>query len=309
MNPVVAVVGGLLVGGGIALSATTAYVRRHPVEAFIKLTRRGLRRTGFERSTLLLPDGTSIVYFAGGNGPRTFVLVHGVNDQSGTWVSVAGALARESRVIIIDLPGHGESGPPAGPLPMSLMTDALTAVIERTCGRQPVTLVGNSMGGWVSMVFAADHPGLVERLILEDASGMTWDLSGVPMFPRNREEALRLLRMVHGPEAEIGEAMIDSILRTAPGLPQARVIEGGIMTSLVDSRLSSLTMPVTLIWGAHDGLLPLAYADALHDRIKGSTLHVIDRAAHIPHRQAPEEFLRIVRETTGLTGRGAKERR
>ena len=297
MNPVIGVVGGLVLGGLVALTATTAYVRRHPVETFVKLTRRGLRRTGFTRRTLDLADGTAIVYFDGGKGPRTFLLVHGVNDQSGTWVSVAAPLAKESRVVILDLPGHGESGPRTGPLPMKLMTDAVAAVMDRTSGAQPVTLVGNSMGGWVGMIFAADNPSRVEHLILEDASGMAWDLSGVPLFPKNRDEALRLLKMVHGPDAKIGEPMIDSILRMAPTLPQARVVQAGIVNSLVDARLSSLTMPVTLIWGAHDGLLPLAYAEVLHDRIKGSTLHVIDEAAHIPHRQAPAAFLKIVRET------------
>lgn len=305
MNPVIAVVGGLVVGGLVALTATTAYVRRHPVETFVKLTRRGLRRTGFARRTLTLSDGTSIVYFDGGKGPRTFVLVHGVNDQSGTWVSVAAPLAKEARVVILDLPGHGESGPRTGPLPMRLMTEALAAVIDRTSGQQPVTLVGNSMGGWVSMIFAADHSSRVEHLILEDASGMAWDLSGVPLFPKTHEEALRLLKMVHGPEAKIGEPMIEYILRVAGTLPQARVVQAGIINSLVDSRLSSLTMPVTLIWGAHDGLLPLAYAEVLHDRIQGSTLHIIPTAAHIPHRQAPAAFLQIVRETAGTTQRNA----
>ena len=299
MNPVVAVVGGLVVAGVVAFTATTAYVRRHPVEVFVKLTRRGMRRAGFARKALTLQDRTRVVYFEGGRGARTIVLVHGVNDQAGTWVSVVGPLMKEFRVVAIDLPGHGESEPAIGPLPMKLMTDALTAVIDRESKQKPVTLVGNSMGGWVSMLYAADHPSRIEHLVLEDSSGMMWDLSDVPLFPKNREEALRLMRMVHGPQAKIADAMLDSIIRLAPTLPQARVLQAGILGSLVDGRLASLTMPVTLIWGGHDGLLPRAYAEALHSRIPGATLHIIEPAAHIPHRQAPAEFLKVLRETLG----------
>ena len=76
------------------------------------------------------------------------------------------------------------------------------------------------------------------------------------------------------------------------------MLEAGILEWIVDARLPKLTMPVTLIWGANDGLLPVDYAKTLQSRIAGSKLQVIDSAAHIPHRQAPEEFLRLFREAT-----------
>jgi pimeloyl-ACP methyl ester carboxylesterase len=152
------------------------------------------------------------------------------------------------------------------------------------------------MGGWVSMLYAADHPARVAHLVLEDASGMSWDVSNVPMFPKNRDEALTLLRMVHGPDTPIAGYLVDAVLKNAATMPQTRVLEAGIVFAIVDTRLHDLSMPVTLIWGAHDGLLPLAYAETLHTRIAGSTLHVINNAAHIPHRQAPVEFTRLLRE-------------
>src|ERR1041385_3423114 len=151
------------------------------------------------------------------------------------------------------------------------------------------------MGGWVSMLYASEHPERVSHLILEDASGMAWDMRHVPLFPQDREQAIKLLRMVVGPDAPIADETIEFVLH-AKDLPQQRVIEAGILEWLVDTRLSKLTMPVTLIWGAHDGLLPLAYAKTLQSRIAGSQLHVIDSVAHIPHRQAPDEFLRLLTE-------------
>src|SRR3954454_21149910 len=226
---------------------------------------------------------------------RTLVLVHGVNDQAATWSFVAPKLASELNVITIDLPGHGGSEPKTGPIPMRSMIDALAAVIDRESPDAPVIVAGNSMGGWVSMLYASERPERVSHLILEDASGMAWDVRHVPLFPKDRDEALRLLRMVHGPNMPIADWMIDAVLN-AKEVPQQRVLEAGLFEWIVDARLPKLTMPVTLIWGADDGLLPLAYANTLQSRIAGSKLHVIDTAAHIPHRQAPDEFLRLLRE-------------
>ncbi len=279
----------------VAFVATATYARRHPLEAFVKMTRRGLVRAGMTQRAVDV-DGNRVVYFVGGKGERTIVLIHGVNDQAGSWVSVVRPLMTDSRVVAIDLPGHGQSAPATGPLPMPLMVNAVQTVVDRESPDKPVVLVGNSMGGWVSMLYAADHPARVSRLVLEDASGMSWDVSHVPMFPKTREEALTLLHLVHGPDTPIAGYLVDAVLRDAATMPQARVLQAGVVFAVVDTRLHDITMPVTMIWGAHDGLLPLAYADALRAHLPGSTLHVIDSAAHVPHRQAPAEFTRILRE-------------
>jgi pimeloyl-ACP methyl ester carboxylesterase len=285
----------LVVAFTVAFTSTTVFAKTQSLEDVVKQTRRGLGRAGMARRTIEV-DENRVVYFVGGRGARTIVLVHGVNDQAGTWVSVVPALMKDARVIAVDLPGHGESAPATGPLPMPLMEKAVAAIIERESPDAPIVLAGNSMGGWVSILFAADHPARVAHLVLEDASGMMWDMSHVPMFPKTRDEAIKLLRLVHGPDATIPDYLIDTMLKSAASMPQARVLQAGILTSLVDLRLKDLTMPVTLIWGAHDGLLPIVYAEALHAKIAGSTLHVIDSAAHIPHRQAPKEFVRLLYE-------------
>ncbi|MEA2164244.1 MAG: hypothetical protein QOK37_2371 [Thermoanaerobaculia bacterium] len=279
----------------LAFGCATMYARRHPLEAFVKLTRRGLVRAGMDQRTVDV-DGNRVVYFAGGSGARTIVLIHGVNDQAGTWVAVVPALMKGARVIAIDLPGHGDSAPATGPLPMPLMVKAVASIIDRESPDAPVVLAGNSMGGWVSMLYAADHPTRVTNLVLEDASGMVWDMSHVNLFPKNREEAIKVLRLVHGPDTPIADYLVDALLKNASKMPQARVIQAGLIGFLIDPRLKDLTMPVTMIWGAHDGLLPVAYAETLHSRIAGSTLHIIDKAAHIPHRQGPKEFVRLMQE-------------
>lgn len=254
---------------------------------FIAWTRGELLRAGLER---VEKDG--LVYFRGGSGEGTIVLLHGVNDQAGTWASIVPSLTR-FRLIVPDLAGHGDSAPQDGPLPMETILAGLHAIVE---GIDRFTLVGNSMGGWVAMLYTLMHPERVERLILEDASGMMWPLT-VPLFPRNREEAIACLRAVHGPEAELAEWMIEAMLQRAVSAPATRVVQSGLLAHLLDDRLQNLQLPTTLIWGRDDGLLPLLYAETLQKRIAGSTLHVLDGAAHIPHRQQPERFLTCLLET------------
>jgi len=262
---------------------------------FIAYTRAELAKGGLEKVQF-----AETTYFRGGEGD-VFVLLHGANDQAGTWFAVAPKLAKTHRVLVLDLPGHGESGPHEGPLPLSMMVERLHALLEHEkVGR--VTLVGNSMGGWIAMLYAMQYPEQVDRLVLEDASGMMWPLS-VPLFATNREEAIKILHAVHGPKAETPEWVIDALLQPDAGTPMKRVMAGGVLDFFVDNKLSSLKTSAVLIWGKDDGLLPVAYAEALQKRLAGSRLFVIDGAAHMPHRQQPEKFLECLSKSSSPSAR------
>jgi pimeloyl-ACP methyl ester carboxylesterase len=259
-----------------------------PLQALVTAAREVLTKAGFEKKA-----EADSVYFTGGKGEKTIVLLHGVNDHAGTWAAVAPSLAKEYRLIIPDLAGHGESEPKTAEIPLSLIVSRLHAIIEKEAPGK-VTLVGNSMGGWVSMLYAFEHRDRVERLVLEDASGMAWNLTGVPLFPKNRDEMRAAMKAVNGPEDKTPDEILDALL-AKKDQPMGRVRE--IFESLVDTRLEKLDMPVTLIWGRNDGLLSLDYAKALHGRIKGSKLVIIEDAGHIPHRQQPQKFIECLKAT------------
>lgn len=264
-----------------------------PVSALIATMRVALTVAGLER--VALPSGD--VYFRGGqpNAP-VIVLLHGVNDQAGTWAQVAGPLAKKYRLIVPDLAGHGESEPKTGPIPLPLIVSRLHALITSET-KGPVTLVGNSMGGWVAMLYTFEHPERVNRLVLEDASGMAWLISPSLLAPQNREQAIATLHAVNGANAETPDWVIDHLIKPPVAPPMARVAQTGVLPHLVDNRLSEIKVPTTLIWGRDDGLLPVAYAEALQKKIAGSKLQIIEGAAHIPHRQQPEKFLECLNAT------------
>lgn len=245
-----------------------------------------LAAAGLERREL---DGT--VYFvAVPKAPQaTYVLVHGVNDQAGTWAAIAPKLAVKNRVIVPDLPGHGQSGPKEGPLSMPLMLERLHAVIEKEAPGK-VILTGSSMGAWIGVLYTLAHPDRVERLVLESGGGLGRP-PAVPLFAQTREDAIKVLHAVHGPKAPIADWAIDALLKLNDGAPMQRVLASGLLPYFTDARLAQVKVPTKIIWGADDGVVPRSYVDDVQKGIAGSTLCVIEGAAHIPHSQQPERFL------------------
>jgi pimeloyl-ACP methyl ester carboxylesterase len=194
-------------------------------------------------------------------------------------------------VVLVDLPGHGESAPADGPIPLSLIVERLEAVIDDAVGDARFTLVGNSLGGWVALLYALKHPARVAQLVLEASGGLARPLSS-PLVARTREEAVPVLRAVHGPNYQPPEWVVDALLERANGSPMLRLTE--VMEHNVEPSLGAIAMPATLIWGADDGVLPLAYGQALQEAIPGASLQVLEGAAHIPHIQQPERFLQCL---------------
>lgn len=251
--------------------------------AFVRMTRDTLAAAGYVRAET---DGTVYWHSPGpAPGSGTLVLLHGANDQAGTWFPVAAELARRFRVVIPDLPGHGESAPQSGPIPISLILERLSRLLV---AETSVTLAGNSLGGWLALLYTLQHPEQVRALVLESSGGLDRPVEG-PLVARTRDEALTILRAVHGPAFVPPEWVVTALLQRAEDSPMLRLTEAD--EHAIEARLGEIQVPATLIWGALDGVLPLAYAEALQQAIPGSRLHVIEAAGHIPHMQQPQRFL------------------
>lgn len=255
----------------------------------VRMTRGALAAAGFARH-----ENDGVVWWTKGDRDErdTIVLIHGANDHAGTWFSIAAPLAENNRVIIPDLAGHGESKPADGPIPISLIQSQLTFILS---GERDLTLVGNSLGGWMAMLYTLTHPAQVTRLFLEASGGLDRPLS-VPIFGETREEAMVILRAVHGPAFAGPEWVIEALLERAKGSPILRLTE--LDEHRVEARLREVRVPTKLIWGADDGVVPLSYGEALRDAIPGAALCVIEGAAHIPHLQQPQRFLECLTQTS-----------
>jgi pimeloyl-ACP methyl ester carboxylesterase len=255
-----------------------------------------------------------------GEGPA-ILLIHGIGDNSTTWTGVHARLAQRFTVIAPDLLGHGKSDKPRADYSVAAyangMRDLLSVLdIER------VTIVGHSLGGGVAMQFAYQFPQLVERLILVSAGGVTKDvnfvlrLASLPMG----SEAMALLRLpLVLPAVQIagrimGKAIgttalghdLPNMLRVLNDLPErtASAAFSRTLRAVVDWRGQIVTMldrcylteaiPVQIIWGTRDSVVPVQHAKMAHAAMPGSRLEIFEGSGHFPFHDDPARFLDIV---------------
>src|SRR4051812_7665553 len=118
------------------------------------------------------PRRAPVQYFVGGpEGAPPLLLIHGLGGSAANWTAVAPAIARERRVLVPELPGHGLSAPLAAAPGLAPFADALAAVLAQE-GVERTPVVGHSMGGAVALRLAVRWPALVSGIVLAAAAGI-----------------------------------------------------------------------------------------------------------------------------------------
>ena len=274
-----------VLGAWLALS-------RRPLAVLAWLARRALKRCGLKRISVPSPAGPQTV-FVGGSGP-ILVLLHGAGDQAGTWARVAPALVSRYTLVIPDLAGHGDSAPAAGPIEAKAIVAGLEAVLASQAQDRPVILVGNSLGAWMAMVLALRHPGQVARVVAVNGGALRGFGGDINLLPRTREEARATMAGIRAPGGRAVPApVLDDVVRqaregalgrfaTAPGL------EDWILD---EAALGTLRLPVHLLWGTSDRLMPLDYARRMLAALPQAELLTIEPCGHVPQQEAPGRFL------------------
>lgn len=279
----------------IALAASIQFFR-HPLAATVWLRRNRLQRTGFAKTTVETNVGPQIVW-QGGRGPL-FVLLHGAGDQAGTWHKIAADLARTYLLVMPDLAGHGQSAPPSGPLSIGTILDTLEQVLDAASKSQRFMLAGNSLGAWIAMLYAHKHPERVSRLLLINGGALKGLQTEITLMPKNREEARRAFDAILDPATHRPPAFVlDDLMRVTNNGPIARLMatEAEIPNYVLDGKLGDFPVPVDIVWGASDRLVPIDYARAMEDQLPFARLTVIERCGHAPQLECPVKLLEALR--------------
>ncbi|ORW28824.1 hypothetical protein AWB91_02045 [Mycobacterium paraense] len=255
-----------------------------------------------------------------GSGPA-LLLIHGVGDNSKSWDTVHAKLAQRFTVIAPDLLGHGESDKPHADYSLPAFANGMRDLLA-VLGIDRVTVVGHSFGGGVAMQFAYQYPQLVERIVLVSAGGVAKDVS----------LALRLAAMPLGAEAlgvlrapgvmptirRVGRAVQSALGSTRFGRDAAEVVdllEGFLdrdglaafartLRSVVDARGQYVTMldrsylvesvPVQIVWGEDDLIIPVEHAHTAHAAMPGSRMEIFEDSGHMPFHDHPDRFVEVV---------------
>ncbi len=271
----------------LLLAAAALLFWRYPLATLAWIHRRQLTMGGMQRTVLPSPAGPQN-FFQGGSGPIV-VLLHGAGDQAGTWWAVIPPLAGSYGILALDLPGHGASAPEAGPLNMETMLTGVEAVLATAT--PPLTLVGNSLGAWIAMLYARRHPDRVARLIVVDGGPLRDDRPELTVLPANREQAARLMDAVLDATTPRPPGFVlDDVARQFQHGPASRLALADMQNYLFQS-LDQFPVPVDLLWGESDQLVPLEYGKRMEAQLPAARLTVIQRCGHVPQQECPTAFV------------------
>jgi pimeloyl-ACP methyl ester carboxylesterase len=259
----------------------------------------------------------STAVLEGGDGPPV-LLLHGPGEFAALWGRVIPELATTHRVIAPDLPGHGATGLPDGPLDRDRVRTWLGELIERTCASPPA-LVGHLLGGAIAARFAAERPDQLSRLVLVDSYGLSWNRPSpriaLPLLayivrPTERTRDRFLARCfldfdeVRGQMGERFEPFGAYSLewtRTKTAKAALRSLTSAYgMRPIPRDALERIDVPTTLIWGRHDLQTRLSVAEAASARY-GWPLHVLDGSRDDPFFEQPEAALHALRAALGTS--------
>jgi pimeloyl-ACP methyl ester carboxylesterase len=259
-------------------------------------------------------------------GPRTdptpIVLLHGTSASLHTWEGWVTALQGQRRVITLDLPGFGLTGPFTGQYPPDdyrgdtlahFVLDLLDALkLPR------VVLAGNSLGGELAWRVATLAPQRVERLVLVDAAGYAFTPESQPLAFRiaripalswltenllPRAAVAASLQNVYGDPAKVTPELVDRYYELAlrNGNRHALGLRLAQMQMGQDSeRIATLNLPTLILWGGRDRLIPPAWGQRFAQDIAGSRLVLFDSLGHVPQEEDPARTVAVLREFLAL---------
>jgi len=251
-------------------------------------------------------------YWSAGEMGSTVILLHGVGCSVEFWERNIAALAREHRVFAVDIVGYGRTDKPEVVYTFELMADFVLDFMN-AMGIDKASLVGNSMGGGISITVAAQAPERVKKIVLVDPVGlgrgmspvlrlMTLPLLGNVLTKPGRQGVVRQMQLCLYDPSQARDDFIDraTAIGILPGnqrsflslLRETATIIGVKKGLIADfsARLKKIKTPILVIWGRQDRILPLAAGEAAVQKMANATLHVMAQAGHLPQIDKPEEF-------------------
>ncbi|MEO1044185.1 MAG: alpha/beta hydrolase [Pseudomonadota bacterium] len=270
-----------------------------------------------------LPNGQTV--HVRDTGPRdapVLLLMHGSGASLHTWEGWAEALGDSYRVIRYDHAGHGLTGPHVANDYSAAGQSDMVHMLMQNLGIESYIVAGNSMGGRIAWHHALDHPEAVRALILVDPSGAPQPAdASLPIgFRLAQNDMLKPILGVMTPRSIIAETLKGSVaepeaitdeqidrywhLLRYPGNREAMFNPGtGDPSRKHDSeQIASISVPVLLLWGAQDQLIPVESAEWFDNILPDSTLVIYGDLGHIPMEEDAKRTAGDVREW--LTARG-----
>lgn len=234
-------------------------------------------------------------YLEKGSG-KPLILLHGLFGGLSNFDDVMNQFSNRYRVIIPSLPIYT----------MPVLTTGVGSLAKfvyaflKEMKIEKATLLGNSLGGHVSLVFSKNHPEMVERLILTGSSGLYENAFGGSTPRRgDRDYILNKIKFTFYDEKMVTDELVDEVFAVindrAKLLRILALAKSAIRHNMAED-LPAFQMKTCLIWGRNDNITPPEVAEEFHKLIKNSELFWIDKCGHAPMMEHPQEFNRLLDE-------------
>lgn len=261
--------------------------------------------------------GHPVNFIEAGSGP-VLLLIHGMAGTCANWEAVIEPLAINHTVIAPDFPGHGASAPGGGDYSLGSLASGLRDLML-ALGHERATLVGHSLGGGVALQFTYQFPEMVERLALVSSGGLGPDVS-----PILRAAALPGAELFISATAGVG-SRVGSVVGRGLGLvglrpstdlaevtrgyatltdPERRKAFVATLRSVVGTqgqRVAALdklylaeALPLLIVWGENDPIIPADHAREAHAQLPGSRLEIFEDTGHVPQLERPGRFIAVL---------------
>ena len=243
------------------------------------------------------------------------VLVHGTASSLHTWDAWTNELKKTNRVIRMDLPAFGITGPNKNAdYSIESYTTFLHSFVEKL-NLEKFHLAGNSLGGNIPWNYAAEHPAKVEKLIIVDASGLPTNKEPPAIFKMAKTPVLRSLFLYVTPKMLITKnikevyADDDKVTDELVTRYHKMALRAGNRQAFIDraktdfkldakintDRLKSIQTPTLLIWGAKDLWIPLDNGKRMNRILVNSKLEVLENSGHVPMEENPKKSLELLK--------------
>ncbi len=228
----------------------------------------------------------------------SLVFIHGAGGDHSLWGQLMGNLPVGFAGYAVDLPGHGQSG--GQPFnDMGEYARAVAELVQSIDAPRPLYLVGQSMGGAITLTVALETSGVIDGMVLIGTGArMRVAPALLEALAEGRQDPA-FVRLSFSPHSD--PAMIDEFMASQAEVPVYTFYQDFLACSVFDvtQRMDEINLPTLIVVGLDDKMTPVKLANFLHDNIKGAQLATIEKAGHMTMIEKPEELSRIIASFVG----------
>jgi pyruvate dehydrogenase E2 component (dihydrolipoamide acetyltransferase) len=251
--------------------------------------------------TVQVAAGT-LRYLRQGEDGDAVLLLHGFGGDLNNWLFAAPALAQGHTVYALELPGHGGSSKDVGPGDLDFLVGAVQQFLD-CLDLERVHLVGHSLGGLVAASTALRDPGRALSLTLVASAGLGEEINGDYLdgfiSAGSRRELRPALELLFADSSQVTRQVVDDVLKykRIDGVDSAlraiagRVFGEGRQHVLIGDRLGDLNVPLLVLWGQEDRIIPAEHARHVPATAE---VHVLEGSGHSPHMEAAGDVNRVM---------------